>query len=254
MVNLNEFELPKADDWASLDDRLVAALKPFAPPVAISFRAAAEPGAPRLPDRAPPPNERGRTGQVPAGCVYWVHGAKQRVSTEPRDHANCSVGSYTHGLLSLEEASTKDDVGAVLASGWVSQEAVIGLPRLSTAPAAIVYEPLRECTGEPDVVLVRIGALALMSLHSAVPDLRIEGKPQCHIIALAKEQGLVAASVGCALSRARTGMKATEMTCAIPTPRLREVVGALESTVELDRAMARYAAADAQRFQATGTQ
>ena len=45
-----------------------------------------------------------------------------------------------------------------------------------------------------------------MVLSDAVPGLRIEGKPQCHIVAIAKEQGEVAASVGCALSRVRTGM------------------------------------------------
>lgn len=39
-------------------------------------------------------------------------------STTAADHANCSVGSYTHGFLTLEEAASKDDVCAVLESGW----------------------------------------------------------------------------------------------------------------------------------------
>ena len=42
---------------------------------------------------------------------------------------------------------------------------------------------------------------ALMVLSDALPGLRIEGKPQCHIVAAAKEQGEVVASVGCMLSR-----------------------------------------------------
>ena len=88
-----------------------------------------------------------------------------------------------------------------------------------------------------------------MTLKDALPDLRIEGKPQCHIIAIAKEHGQVAASVGCALSRARTGMRPEEMTCAIPGGRLADVVEALEGAVTLDRMMASYAAADAKRFQ-----
>ena len=73
-----------------------------------------------------------------------------------------------------------------------------------------------------------------MTLKDALPDLRIEGKPQCHIIAIAKEHGQVAASVGCALSRARTGMRPEEMTCAIPGGRLADVVEALEGAVTLD--------------------
>jgi uncharacterized protein (DUF169 family) len=87
-----------------------------------------------------------------------------------------------------------------------------------------------------------------MTLKSAFPTLRIEGKPQCHIIAIAKESGEPAASVGCALSRARTGMKAEEMTCALPAARLREIVAEIEAAADLDRSMARYASADARRF------
>ena len=61
--------------------------------------------------------------------------------------------------------------------------------------------------------------------RDAIPGLRIEGKPQCHIVAIAKEEGVPAASVGCALSRVRTGMPPTEMTCAIPARQLPGIVG-----------------------------
>jgi uncharacterized protein (DUF169 family) len=98
------------------------------------------------------------------------------------------------------------------------------------------------------VILLRISALALMVLRDALPSLHIEGKPQCHIIAIAKESGEVAVSVGCALSRARTGMTSEEMTCALPAAKLPNLVAAIEATAELDRAMARYASEDARRF------
>ena len=236
-------------DWQSLNDRLVATLKPYAPPIAISFLAEGQ-AAPmkRLDDDYPAPNASGRTGQVPAGCVFWIRAAGESFATTAADHANCSVGSLTHGFLTLEEAATKDDVGAVLESGWVDQAAVQQLPVVTARPEMVVYGPLAESRTTPDVVLVRINGLALMILKDAFPDLQIEGKPQCHIIAIAKEQGAVAASVGCALSRSRTGMKAEEMTCAIPIRRLSEVIDALESTVALDRAMASYASADTKRF------
>ena len=236
-------------DWQALNGRLVAALKPFAAPVAISFHA---PGAPvpaaRVEPRYPEPNEHGRTGQVPAGCVFWIHGAEGTFATAAADHANCSVGSYTHGFLTLEEAATKDDVGAVLEAGWVDQAAVMSLPHVAEKPDAVVYGPLAERRTAPDVVLLRINGLGLMTLKDAFPDMPIEGKPQCHIVAMARERNLVAASVGCALSRSRTGMRSEEMTCVIPGRRLAEVVETLEATVGLDRAMASYASADAKRF------
>lgn len=242
-------EPAEEEDWPSLNARLEAVLKPVAAPVAISFRTADQDApAARLSDEAPEPNEDGRTGQVPAGCVFWIRGAEETFSTAGPDHANCSVGSLTHGLLTLEEAVTKDDVCAVLESGWVDEEAVGAIPTVSEKPAAILYGPLSETRVDPDVVLVRINGLGLMILSDALPELRIEGKPQCHIVAIAKEDRIVVASVGCALSRARTGMTSEEMTCAIPGFRLGEVVDALESTLEVDRTMARYAAQDARRF------
>ena len=236
-------------DWQSLNNRLVAALKPFAAPVAISFLSEDDPAPVARRDVAyAEPNEHGRTGQVPAGCVFWIAGAHEAFNTTAPDHANCSVGSLTHGFLTVEEAATKDDVGAVLESGWVDEASVAALPRVVSRPASIVYSPLAKSPTPPDVVLVRINGLGLMSLKSALPDLVIEGKPQCHIVAIAKERGTVAASVGCALSRSRTGMKSEEMTCAIPASRLSAVVNALEATVTLDRSMATYASMDAKRF------
>jgi uncharacterized protein (DUF169 family) len=236
-------------DWRSLSDRLTTALKPTAPPVAISFlqKGSAAPVA-RLGDAYAEPNDEGRTGQVPAGCVFWIKGSSAAFATTAADHANCSVGSFTHGFLTLEEAASKDDVCAVLESGWVDSASVQALPRVREKPETVVYGPLAQASSAPDVVLLRINGFALMTLKDALPALRIEGKPQCHIVAIAKEQGEVAASVGCALSRARTGMRPEEMTCAIPGSKLAEVVSALEAAVTLDRMMASYAAADAKRF------
>ena len=56
------------------------------------------------------------------------------------------------------------------------------------------------------------------------------------------------ASVGCQLSRVRTGMSNAEMTDAIPASRLPEVIAKLKATAQADNAVARYAAEDAHRF------
>jgi uncharacterized protein (DUF169 family) len=179
--------------------------------------------------------------------VFWMKAQEGPFTTVAADHANCSVGSYTHGLLTLAEAAAKDDVAAILESGWTNEAALQALPRVHSKPACVVYGPLTQLPVAPDVVLLRIDGAALMTLQSALPELRIEGKPQCHIIALARE-GEPAASVGCALSRARTGMKPEEMTCALPGPWLGAMLAKIEAAAHLDRAMARYASADARRF------
>lgn len=87
-----------------------------------------------------------------------------------------------------------------------------------------------------------------MTLKDAFPEMPVEGKPQCHIIAMAKNQQVIAASAGCALSRSRTGMRPEELTCVIPGARLADAVDTLEAAVRLDCSMASYASTDAKRF------
>jgi uncharacterized protein (DUF169 family) len=196
----------------------------------------------------PSPTSDGRTGRVPAGCVFWVKAVDRTFSTVAADHANCSVGSLTHGFAALDEIADRADVAALLESGWVTMDMVPSIPAVSERPGRVTYGPLADTSVEPDVVLIRINGKQLMVLSDALPGLRVEGKPQCHIVAVAKEHGEVAASVGCMLSRTRTGMPSEEMTCAIPASRLAEVVSRVEATARIDAIVASYAAEDALRF------
>ncbi len=235
-------------DWGSLAATITEALHLEVPPVAITFADEVPDGVPSFDAPMSEPAADGRRGRVPAGCVFWVHALATTFSTAPEDHGNCSVGSLTHGVKSVDEVAGNDDVAALLSSGWVTMEMVPGIPTVTERPTSIVYGPLAESPLDPDVVLLRVNGRQLMVLSDAIPHLRIEGKPQCHIVAVAKEHGVSAASVGCALSRARTGMQAHEMTCAIPAGELPEVVRRVVATAEVDTTVARYAARDARRF------
>jgi uncharacterized protein (DUF169 family) len=196
----------------------------------------------------PEPMTDGRTGKVPAGCVFWIEAANKTFTTSPEDHANCSVGSLTHGLKTLEEVANNSDVAAILEAGWVTLDVVPHIPVVSRRPNFITYGPLEETSIDPDVVFLRINAKQAMILSDAAPDIRFEGKPQCHIIPMAKEQNIVAVSVGCMLSRVRTGMSNNEMTCAIPASRLGEMINLLKRAAAADQAVAAYASRDAARF------
>jgi uncharacterized protein (DUF169 family) len=237
-------------EWATLADELAQALHLAVPPIAISFSDQVPDGVAPFDAPMSAPSEDGRAGRVPAGCVFWVRAAEATFTTVPEDHGNCSVGRVTHGLASLGDVAGNADVAALLGSGWVSPEAVGQIPAITTRPGAITYGPLADTPVgvDPDVVLLRVNGRQMMVLSDALPGLRIEGKPQCHIVALAKEHAVPAASVGCALSRARTGMTPDEMTCALPASQLPEIVDAVTKAAEIDTTVAKYAAADARRF------
>ncbi|MGA3354405.1 MAG: DUF169 domain-containing protein [Acidimicrobiales bacterium] len=235
--------------WSDLADALTASLELTTPPIAITFTPDIPEGVAAYQGPKPPPAHDGRTGPVPAGCVFWTKAIDRTFSTVASDHANCSVGTLVHGFAGLDEVAGNSDVAALLDSGWVTTEQVPQIPIVHERPESVTYGPLAETSGTPDVVLIRIKAAQLMLMAEAVPELGIGGKPQCRVVALAKEQGQVAASLGCTLSRARTGQPDNEMTCAIPASRLAAVVQAVETIARIDAVAESYAAADIRRFE-----
>jgi len=234
--------------WSDLSQALTTMLGLTTPPIAITFAAGVPEGVEAYAGAKPPPAPDGRTGPVPAGCVFWTKAIDRTFSTVASDHANCSVGTLVHGFAGLDEVAGNSDVAALVDSGWVTMAQVPDIPTVHERPGSVTYGPLAETSGTPDVVLVRIKAGQLMVMADAVPGLQIGGKPQCRVVALAKERGEVAASLGCTLSRARTGQPEDEMTCAIPGNRLAEVVRRVETTSRIDAVAESYAAADLRRF------
>jgi uncharacterized protein (DUF169 family) len=231
-----------------LAEELTSALALQHQPLAISFTQAPVPGVEPFAEAMPEPTEDGRSGRVPAGCVFWMKAAERTFSTVAEDHGNCSVGSVTHGFKTLEEVGNLSDVGALVGAGWVAPEMFPQIPVVAERFRYVTYGPLKDSPRLPDVVFLRINAKQAMTLSDAIPGLRFEGKPQCHIVAIAKEQETVAVSVGCMLSRVRTGLPNSEMTCAIPGSRLAEVTQMIKTTAVIDGTVANYASEDSRRF------
>lgn len=183
----------------------------------------------------------------PAGCCFWEPAQNERLDTTASDHANCSVGSYTHGLIPLAQAAAGDDTAALVGSGWVGEADLVAAPALPFKPSSVTYQPLADAA-DPDVVLVNLTPTALMTLLGATPDLTLARKPQCAIVPLAYS-GQIAVSPGCAVSRTRTNLASEELTCAIPGSQLDGLIERLDRATAADRAVSEFAAADmAQNF------
>jgi uncharacterized protein (DUF169 family) len=212
-----------------LADDLVELLELEHSPVAITFS-----------DQ--PAGGENRPEPEPAGCCFWSFAESGPIETDAADHANCSVGSYTHGLLPLADAASAEDTAALLDSGWVSEADLLAAPAVSSGPTSIKYEPLASAQ-LADVILLRLSPRSLMVLQGACPDVALVNKPQCQIVPLAVD-GTVAVSPGCAVSRVRTGLPAGELTCALPVGRLEEVVAELSRSRASDAAVEAFAEQD----------
>jgi uncharacterized protein (DUF169 family) len=231
-------------EWHSVAQQLVALLALDVPPVGITFSTDAPADVDGYPEPMSDPTPDGRSGRAAASCVYWVEASASGFSTVAEDHGNCSVGRWVHGFARPEDILDKADVGALLGSGWVSREAVGGITAVADPAPVISYAPLGTTAMKPDVVVLRLTPDQMMQFGDACPSVDYSGKPQCQIIAKAKEHGTVTASMGCALSRQRTGMPATELTCAVPAALLPSIVDQLGQVVQADSAVRSYAVAN----------
>jgi len=217
-------------------------------PIGIAFMSAIPAGIDRIQRSMPPPSADGRTGTVAASCIFWIEATHGVFATTAEDHGNCSVGALTHGFKTMQDIAHNADVKALSESGWITAEAAARIAAVREQPKSIVYGPLRHMTAEPSVVLLRLNGKQQMLLHDAWPGVRLEGKPQCHIIPIAKEGDEIAVSVGCMLSRVRTGMSNSEVTCAIPTKCVPELIERLHKARAANSLVAAYAAEDSKRF------
>ena len=235
-------------NWTTLAKELNRELGLKHAPIAITFSHEAPKDAPLYEGQMPKPSSDGRTGKVPAGCVFWMKATEKAFTTEPDDHYNCSVGSVTHGLKTLEDVMDNEDIQGIVDSGWVSAEEAIQLPFVKQRYNYISYGPLASTTINPDVILIRISAFQAMVIHDAFNDVTIVNKPQCHIIPISKEQNKLAMSTGCILSRVRTGMSPDELTCTIPAQQLEEILEKLKGRRQANAAVTAYANQDGRRF------
>jgi uncharacterized protein (DUF169 family) len=232
----------------ALSDALTDLLGLEHAPIALTFHdELPDDGVPLFDAPMSEPTEDGRSGRAAAPCVFWMHAHERTFDTLAEDHGNCSVGRFTHGFADAADILDKSDVAALLEVGWVTMEAFAGVAALSRRPKGVRYGPLAEATARPDVVLLRVTPRQMMEINDAV-EVDWSGKPQCQILPRAADRGVIAASMGCALSRARTGMSDDELTVAVPGHRVEELVAALRPVTTADGAVMGYAVADLARF------
>src|SRR2546423_13112212 len=125
-------------------------------PIGIAFMSAVAAGIDGIQRSMPPPSADGRTGPVPASCVFWIEATHGVFATTAEDHGNCSVGALTHGFKTMDDVAHNADVAALLETGWVTPEAVAKIAVVREKPTSIVYGPLRVMPLEPSVVLLRL--------------------------------------------------------------------------------------------------
>jgi uncharacterized protein (DUF169 family) len=176
---------------------LTASLNLTQPPIAISLTNVAPAGVSLW------------GGSSPAGCRFWQEAAARTFATQAADHNLCAIGLYTHNLEISPAAMT--DLGDALkvfaGLTYVREEDVAAIPVLKDKPKYVVYGPLGETPGAPDVVLLFVRADQTLILSEASHQVEgnmppAMGRPACALIPQVHNSGRSALSLGCCGARA----------------------------------------------------
>lgn len=223
-------------DYRQIERQLTAHLGTPRRPVAVTFRDAEPTGVEKF------------AGTEPSGCSFWrLAGAGRVFYTVPGDHANCAIGAHTHAipLPPGRAAELEQTLTFMTGLGYVKMEEVPAIPRLSAAPAAVIYAPLGETPVDPDVVLVAGRPGRVMLLQEAalragvVAPAPLLARPTCMALPAAMAQGVVASS-GCVGNRVYTDLGDDEMYVVIPGPALAKVVAELSTITSANATLRDY--------------
>jgi uncharacterized protein (DUF169 family) len=226
-----------ARNWKALEEKITAVVKPRRRPVAVSFLESEPAEVPKF------------EGTEPSGCSFWRLAAAGRTFyTLPEHHFNCAVGAYTHNIaLSPERLKeTEQTLKMMFELGYVKPEEVPQTPRLERGPKAIVYSPLGDAPGEPDVVLFALKPVGAMLLGEAAQRAGVGagapalGRPTCMALPAAFKHGTIA-SLGCIGNRVYTGLQEDEMYVVVRGKDLASVADALDTIGDANFALERYA-------------
>ena len=180
--------------WQAAAGRLTAALHLDVAPIAITFsRARRRRAAVRRPARADARADPGRPHRPGAGRVRVLGARRSTARSRRRRGPRQLQRRQPHPRAHRPRRRRRNAPTSARSSrpGWVTPDVVPAASRRSTSrPAAITYGPLADAPVDPDVVLVRHQRRAADDDYRrrACPTCVIEGKPQCHIVAIAKEQ------------------------------------------------------------------
>jgi uncharacterized protein (DUF169 family) len=226
----------KSFDYAALERQLSETLCLERRPIAIGFLDEPPAGVARFSETAP------------SGCTFWRLAAEGRTFyTVPADHYNCPIGSHTHKFALPQERAVELDqtLSLMTGAGYLRTEEIPGIYRLPRTPGVVIYAPLGDTPGDPDVVLVagRPGRVMLLGeaalAAGCTPQLPLLGRPTCMALPAAMAHGVVA-SAGCIGNRVYTDLTEDDLYVAVPGKDLAKIVESARTIVAANKQLAEY--------------
>lgn len=214
------------------------------PPVALTFLDEAPEGVP------------GPSGPVPSACSFWRIAEQGAFFATAEDHYQCPVGSMVMGFELPEDVKQRlgEVVGGMFDRRYLAGDEPPNIPVVKTAHAGVLYAPLADAPGVPDVVLLWVTARQAMLCNEAMGTAdwtagypMTTGRPGCAALPLAMAEQAPSLSFGCAGMRTFTEVGDGYMLVAVPGAVLSAFAEAVSAAVAVNAQMNSYYADEQRR-------
>jgi uncharacterized protein (DUF169 family) len=182
----------------------------------------------------------------PSSCSFWRAAETGTFYASASQHFNCPIGSMVMGFELPEEVQSRlgELVGGMCEQRYLSADEPAQIPAVKTRHLGIVYGPLAETAGTPDVVLLWVTARQAMLCNEAMGTAAwttgyptTTGRPGCAALPLAIAQDAPTMSFGCAGMRTFTGIPDDRMLIVVPGDQLAAFAKAIAETVAVNARM-----------------
>jgi uncharacterized protein (DUF169 family) len=205
--------------------RITDVLQLDTPPIAISFVDEAPAGMP------------GPASESPSACGFWRQAETRAFYASAEQHGNCPVGMMVMGFEL--PATTKAELGGLVedmcANRYLSADEPGQIAAMPRPSAGIVYAPLAQSEGTPDVALLWVDARQAMLCNEAMGTANwgtgspvVTGRPGCGALPLSVRSDAPVMSLGCAGMRTFTEIADSHFMIAVPGTELTRFTEAAE--------------------------
>ena len=194
----------------------------------------------------PPPGVP-REELQPSACTFWRKAESGVFFADADSHFGCPIGAMVMGFDLSEPVS--DDlmrvVSAMGSCGYIDKGEPPLIPTFPQGHAGILYGPLAQFPGDPEVVLMWLAPSQAMLYAEAAGVVRWTGRapaatfgrPACAALAAALSGDDVALSLGCIGMRTFTEISSDQLLAAVPGDRLEQLADSVLMTVKANAAM-----------------
>jgi uncharacterized protein (DUF169 family) len=215
-------------------DRLIRALELDIKPVALSFTDAVPAGVSHP------------AGPVPSACSFWRMAESHVFYASAEAHHNCPVGAMVMGFPLGQEL--QQQVGELVTSmcecSYLAAEEGSKIPAVKHAAAGIMYGPLADIPGPPELVLFWLTPRQAMLYNEAAgaaswtsDPIVSSGRPACAALPSALTTGDPVISWGCMGMRTFTEIPDDCLLAAVPGARLEKFLDDLDRVVAANKTM-----------------